>query len=242
MGKTSHDILTHPNLSIKADTSQHVIPILFELWQHKDTLESLPRVKEVKKCDLALLPSTPEPPPRATTLPIWSHGVHTTLYNSRQQTEHHRRAPGIRKSGVCPNTPPFWPPGACCTGPPGPKFRCAPRISIYYNTLACLGPAPTFSKLRNYCARGCPPKSRISGHVNSRLMRGESKQGQTKRLSYYMGEGRKDKLKGKEGSNRRVTGAWRDQQWCIIDLGENGLTPLLRPFWETKYGHGWQSN
>ena len=56
------------------------------------------------------------------------------------------------------------------------------------------------------CARGSPPKSRYSGHQNSRLMRGASKHVQTKCLSYYMGKGWKDKLKGSVRLNCRVIG------------------------------------
>ena len=54
---------------------------------------------------------------------------------------------------------------------------------------------------RNYCARGSPPKTRYSGHQNSRLMRGASKQGQTKSLSYYMREGQM----GNKGARVRST-------------------------------------
>lgn len=49
---------------------------------------------------------------------------------------------------------------------------------------------------RKNCARGSPPKSRYSGHQNSRLMRGASKHEQTNRLSYYMREGRENKREG----------------------------------------------
>ena len=52
------------------------------------------------------------------------------------------------------------------------------------------------STKRKDCARGSPPKTRYSGHQNSRLMRGASKQGQTKCLSYYMREGWKDNMEG----------------------------------------------
>ena len=52
----------------------------------------------------------------------------------------------------------------------------------------------TWSVGRKNCARGSPPKSRYSGHQNSRLMRGASKHGQTKSASYYMREGWKDKV------------------------------------------------
>ena len=39
---------------------------------------------------------------------------------------------------------------------------------------------------RNYCARGSPPKTRYSGHQNSRLRRGASKHDQTTGSAYYM--------------------------------------------------------
>ena len=127
------------------------------------------------------------------------------------------RAPASQKCEKCPCQPPPHPSGAGNTGPPVLKL-----CDGHANSTHCLysnspGPPPTLPKSRNHCARGSPPKSRISGHQNSRLLRGASKQDQTNDLSYYMGEGQKDKLEGKEGLNRRVVEVMfgRDPKGCI---------------------------
>ena len=98
------------------------------------------------------------------------------------------------------------PSGAGYTSPTVPKFHCEHWISILYWHPDFPCPLTILRIAQNHCARGCPPKSRISGHVNSRLLRSVSKHGQTKCLDYFMGEGWKDKLKGIEGLNDRVTG------------------------------------
>lgn len=147
------------------------------------------RCQKKKKCDLVLLPTSLGPPPIVSTMPIWSHTAYAVSCNSFRQVTVVCKAPGNQKCEKCPNTPPSWPPGAGYTGPTAPKFRCGPCISIYCYAPDSQSPVPALTKVRNHCARGNPPKSRISGHVNSRLMRGASKQEQTKCLSYYMGEG-----------------------------------------------------
>lgn len=191
MSKADHCNLVHPWHGTMAGTVEHVSRAVQELQEQQAESECPPLVKDAKIKNKIKMRPCPPPPP------VWSHhpwsapclSVYAVSCNSFRQVTKVYKAPGNQKCEKCPGTPPSWPPGAGYTGPTPPKFRCGPWISIYYHAPDSQSPVPAFTKVRNHCARGSPPKSRISGHVNSRLMRGASKQGQTKCLSYYMGEG-----------------------------------------------------
>ena len=133
------------------------------------------------------------------------HGIHTppacpqprqmlrdradTCTNTDQRVEHpqtfSKRSETLKKA----KTPLCQPLGS------GPMTLLTPRLEpipppVTAVTLITKGYLPGGRPpSRKNCARGSPPKSRYSGHQNSRLMRGASKQGQTKWLSYYMREG-----------------------------------------------------
>ena len=88
MGKTSHDILTHPNLSIKADTSQHVSLSYLSYDSTRIHLKASPESKKSKNATLPSCPALqshhPEPPPS----PSGPMGCiqHCTIADSRQNT------------------------------------------------------------------------------------------------------------------------------------------------------------
>ena len=159
----------------------------------------------------------------------WSPIVFPIVYNSFRWAAAVHKALWKQKCEKCPTTLLSWPSGGWYTAPPAPRFRCEPCIGIYYHAPGPWGPIPTFTKVRNHCARGSPPKSRISGHVNSRLLRGASKQGQTKGLSYFMGEGWKDKQKGRFGLPGSLV-SWY-LLWCEREFVWNTTSSGWRAGW-----------
>ena len=148
------------------------------------------------------------------------HGIHTppacpqprqmlrdradTCTNTDQRVEHPQTFSNRSETLKKAKTPLCQPLGS------GPMTLLTPRLEpipppVTAVTLITKGYLPGGRPpSRKNCARGSPPKSRYSGHQNSRLMRGASKHGQTNRLSYYMGEGWKDKLEGLVRLNCRV--------------------------------------
>ena len=70
--------------------------------------------------------------------------------------------------------------GASTSARIGLKLEHRGHLDLPDDLQAKAGYLGVWPRVRNYCARGGPPKTRYSGHQNSRLMRGASKHDQTK--------------------------------------------------------------
>lgn len=127
------------------------------------------------------------------------------------------------------------------------SFAAANSLQLSFPTLR--GPPkvfPMFTKMRNHHARGSPPKSQYSGRVNSRLMHGRSKQGQTKTQSLYVEERELSYRVGpciqccstlvslmgyqKEGIQRAARFSISQQLWLSFQLDSLGVLYASRYF------------
>ena len=161
-------------------------------------------VKSTQKSEI-----TPVKPSQVSlhTLPTWRYtplGMTGVCINALLGIEHSQEFTNRWKVPRKAKLPLWKPHGSAPTPSPALKLEHIPPRTISDTSHTNPHQNNTRSEHRKNCARGSPPKTRYSGHQNSRLMRGASKQGQTKWLSYYMREGWKDKLKGSVRLNCKV--------------------------------------